>query len=255
MLTKKELEEYARLKGINLGNAEKDYLLDVALLSISRNTKNELVFKGGTCLYKFHKLGRFSEDLDFSLAKKIDAEKLVDSVVMDFEKFGLRARTQQRIAPSDSIIITMKIEGPLFAGTSQAYSNLGIDINTNSPVFLEPETLSYSPLYRDIPMINSFCMKQEEIFAEKIRAILTRQRARDLFDLNFLLHKGIHSDFGLISKKMDYYNEKFDINKIIKKLSSLERQWKKELAGLTSNLPDFRQVKEDAIKKLKKLYS
>ena len=41
-------------------------------MSISNHTKNELVFKGGTCLYKFYKFNRFSEDIDFSALSPID---------------------------------------------------------------------------------------------------------------------------------------------------------------------------------------
>ncbi len=254
MITKKELQEYARLKGLNLGNAEKDYLIDLALLSISRNTKNEIVFKGGTCLYKFYKLERFSEDLDFSILREIDVERLIHNILSDFEKFGIKAKKHEQREPYNSVLITLRIEGPLFIGRSESYANLGIDINLKSPVFLEPELLSHTSVYQEIPNINVLCMKQEEIFAEKIRALLTRQRARDLFDLNFLLQKGIHADFNLVSQKMHYYNEKFEVNKLIKKLPSFDKYWKKELVGFTPNLPDFKQVHKYVAEKLKKLY-
>ena len=60
MITKSELLETAKLKGIsNAGYAEKDYLLELLLFSLAKNTKQELIFKGGTALYKFYKLERF----------------------------------------------------------------------------------------------------------------------------------------------------------------------------------------------------
>ena len=111
----------------------------------------------------------------------------------------------------------MRIEGPLFMGKPISYAYVGIDVNKKSSVLLVPETLSYNPLYREIPEIRVLCMKPEEIFAEKIRAIMTRQRSRDLFDLHFLLRKGISSDIALVKKKMDYYGEQFDAEKLIKK--------------------------------------
>ena len=64
MISLDELISKARLKSMSLGNAEKDYLIDLTLFSISKNTKDELVFKGGTCLSKFYNLDRFSEDID-----------------------------------------------------------------------------------------------------------------------------------------------------------------------------------------------
>lgn len=96
MINKKELAEFARLKGLTLGNTEKDYLIDLALLSISKNTKNELVFKGGTCLYKFYKLNRFSEDLDFSSRECIDINKLINNVIQDFSRFEIKANQHKK---------------------------------------------------------------------------------------------------------------------------------------------------------------
>src|SRR3990167_9382115 len=124
MITKKELQDYARLKGLTLGNAEKDYLIDIALLSISRNTKNELVFKGGTCLYKFHKLNRFSEDLDFSATDKIDLNKLISSIILDFEKFGVKVVLHKEKEQHNSTLITLRLEDPLFSGSTMTYASI-----------------------------------------------------------------------------------------------------------------------------------
>jgi predicted nucleotidyltransferase component of viral defense system len=97
MITKKELEEIARIKGLTLGNAEKDYLIDIALLSISKNTKNELVFKGGTALKKCY-FGdyRFSEDLDYTLIEDTSTDPeairqyLTEVFGTLYEHFGLK---------------------------------------------------------------------------------------------------------------------------------------------------------------------
>ena len=66
MIDQETLRRVARTKGIsNLSYAEKDYFQEIVMLGISREAP-ELAFKGGTALYKFHGLNRFSEDLDFS---------------------------------------------------------------------------------------------------------------------------------------------------------------------------------------------
>src|SRR3989344_1950455 len=108
MITKKELMDYAKFKGFNLGNAEKDYLIDIALSSISKNTKNELVFKGGTCLYKFYKLNRFSEDLDFSAVNKIDVDALISSVISDLKRYGIKVNVRNKREPYSSVLITLR---------------------------------------------------------------------------------------------------------------------------------------------------
>lgn len=254
MITKKELQEYAKLKGLNLGNAEKDYLIDIALLSISRNTKNELVFKGGTCLYKLHKLNRFSEDLDFSAIKDINFERLISDLISDFEKFGIKAKEHRKRKPYNSILIKIRAEGPLFSGKPMSYANLGMDVNLKSEVFLEPEAIAYNSIYPDLPIMNLFCMKKEEIFAEKIRAVITRARARDLFDLHFLLQNGVYAEKEIISKKMEYYNETFEINRLISRIRIFEKNWEKELKGFTTLLPEFDIVYKTVVEKLKNMY-
>lgn len=255
MITRKELQDFARLKGLGLGNAEKDYLIDVALLSISRSTKNELVFKGGTCLYKFHKLNRFSEDIDFSVVAELDIDLLIGNVLSDFKKFGMKASVHQKKEPYSSVLLKLRVEGPLYHGNSASYAGVGIDINKVSKVFLAPQFLSYSPLYQELSQISMLCMQPQEIFAEKVRAMMTRLRARDMFDLHFLLQSGVWADAALIKGKMEYYGAGFDLKELIARLPSFKASWEKELGGFTVSLPPFENVRKHVAKKLKELYS
>ena len=254
MITKKELWDFARIKDLNIGNAEKDYLIDIALSSIFQHTKNELVFKGGTCLYKFHKLNRLSEDIDFSAVKDIEISRLINRVLLDFERYGIKVVQHQRKEPYNSVLITLRIEGPLFNGKSITYANLGIDINLKSPAVLEPELLNYNSIYPEIPAIHALCMRLQEIFAEKIRAILTRIKARDLFDLNFLLDKGVYASAETLNEKMEYYEEVFNIEKLLSRLKLFEQYWKKELLGFTRDLQDFNSVMKNVKGRLMDLY-
>lgn len=45
MITKSELKEYARLKHLNLGQAEKEYFQDIVLFIIYERFGREIVFK------------------------------------------------------------------------------------------------------------------------------------------------------------------------------------------------------------------
>ena len=49
-------------------------------------------------------------------------------------------------------------------------------------------------------------LSKEEIAAEKIRAILTRKKGRDLYDLWYLLTQNVVLDNKLIKQKLKYYN-------------------------------------------------
>lgn len=69
MISKDEIKIIAAEKQLQPGIIEKDFVLGWVLAGISKNssTKNNWIFKGGTCLKKcFFETYRFSEDLDFT---------------------------------------------------------------------------------------------------------------------------------------------------------------------------------------------
>ncbi|MCX7661544.1 MAG: nucleotidyl transferase AbiEii/AbiGii toxin family protein, partial [Candidatus Omnitrophica bacterium] len=78
-------------------------------------------------------------------------------------------------------------------------------------------------------------LKIEELMAEKIRAILTRTRGRDIFDVYFLLSKNVSFDLDLINKKMAYYKKSFNSKDLIKVIEKFPQQEIKE--DLTRFLP------------------
>src|SRR5574343_173248 len=80
MITKLELQKYANLKSLNLGQAEKDYYQNIVLFCVYRIYANEIVFKGGTALSKCYGLDRFSEDLDFTSTVPFSTIKLKEQL-------------------------------------------------------------------------------------------------------------------------------------------------------------------------------
>ncbi len=245
MISVEELKRVGKLKGItNIGHAEKDYLSDLILLSISRNTKDELVFKGGTCLFKFYKLDRFSEDLDFTLQKNFDIEKLLKKIVSDLNMFGAECEIKRVKHVQDSVLVTLKIKGPLYMGDEKTVATMRIDINTKSTVELKPLVEKYVSLYPDIPTFSLLVMQEKEILAEKVRAILTRGKARDIYDLWFLLRKGVDFDSELVRKKLEYYEMEWNRKKFVQTLNIKAQIWENELRPLLRNLPKFKEVKK-----------
>ncbi len=142
----------------------------------------------------------------------------------------------------------------MFSGNIRSCATLGIDINFKSAAIIKPILKSYNPIYQDMQKINILCMTEEEIFAEKVRAIMTRQKARDLFDLNFLINKGIFAKKDLIEQKLAYYGLSFDVDKLIIKIKSYEKYWGTELGGLISDLPIFISVQDNVIHLLRNKY-
>jgi predicted nucleotidyltransferase component of viral defense system len=244
MITKSELISIAKLKGINnLGYAEKDYLLDLALFLLCKNIKQELIFKGGTALSKIYKFERFSEDLDFSEVKTINIDFLMKRVISDLSKFGIWAEISKMKEPFNSVLITLRIKGPLYDGRPQTLASIRVDINRKSKVEIEPFRSRVMSIYTEIPSFDVLAMQEREILSEKIRAIITRNKARDLFDAFELMKKGIEIDRKLVVKKLKYNNLKFSKKQFSEAIDKKQGIWTQELKPLLNNVLDFNIVK------------
>lgn len=249
MITRDELEKYKKIKGLDMGQTEKDYFLELALMIISRETKNELIFKGGTCMYKFYGLNRFSEDLDFSATEKFQKATLFDKLIRGLRDFGVIGTIKNILEPYNSILTTMHLQGPLYDGRSMTKSTIRIDINIKSEVLLPVAVETLYSGYREILPFQVLCMNKNEITAEKIRAIMTRDKARDVYDLWFLMKNGVALDLALIEKKMSYYNMIFDKGFFAEKLSEKEVEWDEELSHFVFGpIPKFVVVKDEIVK-------
>ena len=255
MISIDDLRNIARVKGIsNIGYAEKDYILDLVLFSISKNTKNELVFKGGTCLYKFYKINRFSEDIDFSAVKDIDLDALIRKIIIDMSLFGIESAIKEKKEKYNSILLTLHAKGPLYNGKKHSLCNIRIDTNLKSEVNLEPKLEVYSSLYPDISSYSLLIMQEKEILAEKIRAVTNRNYARDVYDLWFLLEKGIRPDRNIIEKKLAYYKRAWNYKEFILRVNDKRDSWEREIGPLIiGNIPDFNDVEEVITKKIKNI--
>ena len=98
-----DLLRIARLNSLRAFQQEKHYIQTIALRSIYAST-NDLAFKGGTCLWFFHGLNRFSEDLDFTLvAKELELKDLPVEVKKDLEVYGIDSEI--RILKDDGISV------------------------------------------------------------------------------------------------------------------------------------------------------
>ena len=181
MIDKGLLMEIGKRKGIrNKEHIEKDYFQDVFLFNLFRRT-NKFVFKGGTALYKLYGLPRFSEDLDFSIIEGLgtkDIENIISETANQIKGFEVKSVKKTK----SSILIKLGIVGIL-----TKYNTLRIDISTQNKIINGFDVKNFVPEFVDIPPFSLRALKPEEIIAEKIHSVLMRKKARDLFDLFFLL--------------------------------------------------------------------
>ena len=89
-------------------------------------------------------------------------------------------------------------------------------------------------------------MALDEVGAEKIRAILTREKARDVYDLQYLITKRkIRFEEDLVNSKLEYYKMKFSPSLFLKSVSDHQSYYNRELKGLVfGELPRFDEIKD-----------
>lgn len=163
---------------------------------------SDLVFGGGTMLRLCFGLQRFSVDLDFWIIKNIDEKKLFNNLKDYLTKFYVLKDYAN------------KFYTLLFEIKSKDYPrSLKIEIRKEVKKIKTETAIAYSS-YSNIQVFLRVVSLQE-MMNSKIRAFLDRKEIRDVFDLEFLLKKGLVLDsspetlkkvLGLIDslKKKDY---------------------------------------------------
>ncbi len=249
MLDFEEFDRIAKLKRLSLINTEKDYLQDIILFSIYSNIGKELVFKGGTSLYKVYKLNRFSEDLDFTLTKNIDIKKMGNNLLSDLTLLNITGKIKEIKEHKNEINIRLLLNGPLYKGSKVTQCFIPLNISLREKVLLEPKRESVIPLYKELPNYEIFVMQEKEILAEKVRAIFTRLKPRDVYDLWFLLvRKNAAFDLNLVNKKLLIYNLKFEFKEFNKRIEKMKGLWQTDLKNLIIGEPqDFNKIKREII--------
>jgi hypothetical protein len=85
-------------------------------------------------------------------------------------------------------------------------------------------------------------MNIEEILAEKCRAFMMRSAPRDLYDILFLLDKGIKFDRSMVKEKLKRYREDWNEDSFEEKIGIFRPIWKRDLVSLLPEIPDFDSV-------------
>lgn len=217
MITHQQQEELAKNYQIDTYTVFREYLQLVFLSYLyQRKEAEKIYFKGGTAIHLLCGSPRFSEDLDF----------LTPFVASEIKK--VTAETEKQIQKE---LPEFKIS-PLWAGRK----TLRLRIKHLTPDFKYPFvirldfSLGEKPIRAIVsPLLTKFPiaffplvshLSAEEILAEKICALLTRSRGRDLFDLWFLLEKGIKIEPSLVEKKLEEEAKKFSKEQLIKKIKA-----------------------------------
>ncbi len=257
MLTKDELETYKKFDNPYL--IEKEYLQEIILHEIYSNRKStrSFVFKGGTALSKFYNSDRFSEDLDFTLASTGETVGQVELILGEIAEH-LFYDTKFIKKPSTNDFFTVStvlgIKGPRYNTKQNSLQHIRLEINTSSKMFHEPLQLPRNPAYGDIDGYIGTVMDSREILSEKFRAIMSKgryHRERDLYDINFLLAKGVAPNSAEIQKKLDDVGKQFSKEALLNAISTIKPSWKDLVPLVSHTLEAYEKVKDDTVTRLK----
>lgn len=202
VIQKEEVLRAASNYNVNPVIIEKDYVLGWILAGIANNPSfSEFwVFKGGTCLKKCY-FGdyRFSEDLDFTLRPEALTDpnfiksQLSDVVRWLYDQSGIEV-------PEIILNIFPDSNGKTFRGKlgyvgplqqRGSFTRIKLDLTQNEFLAKAPVKSKISHPYGDKESFpyHVYTYAYEELFAEKIRALLERARPRDLYDVIHLFER------------------------------------------------------------------
>lgn len=176
-------------------NVVREYFQHLFLSQLYRLERaDNLLFKGGTALRIIYGSPRFSEDLDFSIFhveqhnRKIFIEDLFSTVLVEIAKTDIKVE----LGPKPDITT----EGYYGDATFQIYDyqpiSVSINISARNGRDIKGEIDSVANDF--VPTYNIYHLPQELLVDEKVfDALLNRGKARDFYDLYFIMRKGILS--------------------------------------------------------------
>jgi len=210
VIDRRELLATAGNLGLLPNVVEKDYVLGWVLGGVYNHPElgDKWVFKGGTCLKKcYFETYRFSEDLDFTLTDETHLN--VDFLGGVFREIAEWVYEQSGIElPADKVYFEvfrnkrdrpagqgrLSYRGPI-APSSGDLPRIKLDLTSDEVLALPPVDRPVSHPYSDAPEdgLMARCYSYEEVFAEKVRALVERARPRDLYDvINLFRHDEFH---------------------------------------------------------------
>jgi len=228
-------EEIVATTSFNTLLLEKDYFV-TAVLFLLKDVPH-IYFKGGTALNKiFLNYARLSEDIDLTVTDDLNFVKekiekaLSESLLFTSITFDHRVNRFTRI----------------IANYNSFYGNPGsvfIDLSRKSALFLNPEKHSIPHYYEPhIPAFNFTTLAQPEMFAEKMRATIERNKPRDHFDLYQIITHQLPLDLQLVQRKCAESGSEFDITKMFNRANRLKHRWDEDMGPLLSKKITFGEV-------------
>jgi len=191
-------------------NALHEVMQEIALAALYRaQFFDKAAFYGGTCLRIFHKLPRFSEDMDFSLLAKDDSFSLEPYFVAIEREFYAYGRQVEIVLKAKKKATS--VESAFLKDNTEVYN---IQFKTEKTVKIKIEVdkdppLGFSTEHKLLMLPFSFmarCFDVPGLYAGKMHALLFRQwrsrvKGRDWYDFEWYVRNGHQLDFNHLKKR------------------------------------------------------
>ncbi|MBE0524900.1 MAG: nucleotidyl transferase AbiEii/AbiGii toxin family protein [Methanosarcinales archaeon] len=256
MIRANEIRETAREHGVPESTIEKDYCIGWLLKSMYQ-PNDSFVLKGGTGIRKLYiRNYRFSEDLDFTMQKKMGKAKIEEIIRTAIQT----AREDSGIGFLDDIKSVQNTNGYRFDVYFRILRQTGNPLRIKFDLTKPEQERVILPI-RKMPVLHPYSDKCSaavlaysihEIISEKIRAIFERTRPRDLYDIwyfseNFVLRQAL----DILPEKCNFKAVKMDILSVLERKDDFSTAWDNSLGHQLKDLPDFEMVFEQVMKQLK----
>lgn len=217
MIEKRQVQKLTQLWQTTVDNVAREYFQQLFLSRFYQEKGSDnLLFKGGTALRIIWQSPRFSEDLDFTginiTLKGI--ETLVEGALAKIEMEGIQIEIIESKSTSGGYLAIFQFE------TNEYKSRIQVEVSLrDGKKGLGTAVLIQSDLVMPYTLIH---LKEEILVAEKIRACLTRGKARDFYDLYFILR-------SRMAFKEEFIRDKQLKAKILNVIKSGKLDFKREL--------------------------
>ena len=205
MLEIEALTTEARQRGMPSGKMRgilREYLQILILKELYKLPNGKkLYFTGGTYLRLVHQIKRFSEDIDFNADRmgETDFEKTLKTVQGGLKKEGLAVKLDFRhwdnILAGDFIFPDIEEHYGVVSPHGRK-GGIVIKFESNRPQWkIKTESLVVAGFGQMFPVI---CTDKGALFADKIDALIKKDRARHLFDIMFMLSQKCPVDLNVL---------------------------------------------------------
>ena len=285
MISKNKINRLAQEQKVRTTTIDKDWVLGhfIDAIYTIQECRNNLIFKGGTCLKKCRFPDyRFSEDLDFTATSEnfvfdMKMLKKVVELVTERTEMLLYIQSLENLQFNNQITgycAKIKFWGADHSKNQQPpepsrwQTSIKIEVILYEKMIFAPKTANIIHNYSDkltdnaqnIPIYSI-----SEVFAEKIRALIQRSYTapRDYFDIWYLSKNIENIDWKEVvsgfRKKIEYKNLQFSgIEQLINENNdrTLKPAWKNSLGHQIEQgkLPEYETVRNDLKVLLEKIF-